>query len=230
MNLHCERIYGNEVYYDGPRFRWLDARGLGVTKVTMDDVRNAGSWTQTAVSAGTGTSIIKGIASGKILTYASANENDGIQMQWPTEPFALTSDDPLHFGVKFQISEKTQSDAMIGIATVGTTALGGVTDGVYFLTADGSAAMTFVNEKATTATSSAAMTLVDATDYWAEFVWNGTDLKAYIDGVLVATHTTNLPTAVLTPTIAYLNGTGTMTGDGLTITQFYCVQINSDRT
>jgi hypothetical protein len=215
----------------GNEQRMHDAFGLGVhkylnefTSLPVDDTTgDPTEWTNTIVEAGTGDSTVYidiDHQGGWLRINAAANENDGYNMQLTGESFKLTSGDFIYFNTQFLIDEATQSDFMIGLCIGGsTTALGGVTDGVYFRTVDGSAAMTFVTEKDSTETSTAAATLAAATTYYLSFVCDGTGtVHGYVNGTLVATHTTNIPDdEALTVTIAYLNGAATMQNYGAEI-------------
>ena len=58
---------------------------------------------------------------------------------------------------------------------------------------------------ATEGNSAAALTM-DTSVHIYEIVWNGENLKGYVDGELVATFTDDIPTAVLTPSIAFRTG------------------------
>jgi hypothetical protein len=170
-------------------------------------------WTVTVVEAGAGDSTMTLQAdsqNGIVKLAAAGNENDGVNAQKKGEPFLLSTGDPLYFGARFALTEKTQSDAIIGLCIgSNTTLIAGMTDGVYFRTADGAATLTFVTEKDSTETeSSSIQTLVDSTYYVAEFYWDGVStVKAYLNGVYKASSTTNVPTdEALTVSLAYLNG------------------------
>jgi hypothetical protein len=135
------------------------------------------------------------------------------------EAFLPTANNEIYFGIRFQISDATQSDFLVGLCITNQTPLGGITDGIYFRKIDETTACNFVVESnAGTETSTAAFTVVAATWYTLEFRWNGTNLYFYVDGVYVgAPVVTNIPTAeYLTPTICFLTGEGaikTMTVD-----------------
>jgi hypothetical protein len=116
----------------------------------------------------------------------------------------------VYFGINFQVSDATQSDMLVGICITDTTLLGGMTDGVYFECLDGSTDINFVLEKDSTETTSAAAvgTLADATNITLEFFFDGTNIDAYVNGVVqTRLATTNLPDdEQLTPSIAFLAG------------------------
>jgi len=214
-------INGAWCLYDTYRFRLIDAFGANVHKyitdfcslATDDTTGDPTEYTNTVVEAGAGdsTAIVNVDAQGGWLRInAAGNENDGANLQLKGEPFKVTSGDLLYFGTKIKMDEVTQSDACIGLCIgANTTLCGGMTDGIYFRTVDGSAALTFVTEKDSTETATSVVTtLVAAAEYILEFYADSTTtVYAYVNGTLVATHTTNIPDdEALTVSIAYLNG------------------------
>ena len=213
-------ISGAYCLYDTYPQRLVEAYGNNVhkfvtdfTSMPVDDTTgDPTEYTVTVVEVGDGDSTMKlksDAQGGWLRIEAAGNENDGAQMVLKGESFKLTSGDKLYFNTRILMDEVTQSDMLIGLVIGGnTTLLGGMTDGIYFRTVDGSAAMTFVTEKDSTETSTAAATLVAATTYYLSFVCDGAStVDAYVNGTKVASHTTNLPDdEALTVGIAYLNG------------------------
>lgn len=82
---------------------------------------------------------------------------------------------------------------MLGLQITDTTPLA-VTDGVYFLKADGSTTLNLLVTKNSTSTTTAAATLVDDTYVTVGFVYNGSDkIDVFVNDVRIATSvTTNL--------------------------------------
>jgi hypothetical protein len=217
MTVNSRYINGALAYYDGHRKRIIDAIGGDVVKYVNDFVALHGTdatldeWTITLVEAGASESTVTaGVGgNGGLLITTDANEDDGVNMQLKGEAFKFEVDKPLYFGAKLKMSEATQSDIFIGLAITDTTILGGVTDSIGFLKADGSTALSFDVNKDSTATNTAAVhTVVADTAFIAEFYWDGSTLEAFINGVSVATPvTTNLPNdEELTPSIHFLAG------------------------
>lgn len=171
-----------------------------------------GGWTVTLVEAGAGETTL-GLSSadvgGVLVITADANEDDGANCQLNGEAFKLATGKKAYFGAKVKWNESTQSDFLVGLCITDTTLLGGMTDGVYFRKVDGSTDVKFVTEKDSTETESAAI-LTAANDTWAalEFYFDGAGtIKAYVNGTLAATHTTNIPDDEnLTVSVAFLNG------------------------
>lgn len=196
--------------------RWLDAVGPGVNKVIENMVNlpmlaagTPAAYTTTLVGAST-TALVGGALGGALLITTAAAENDGVNMQALGEAFLPIAGNRMYFGAKLQISNATESDFLVGLTITSTAALGGVTDGIYFRKIDGTTACTFVVETASTETSTAALTVVAATDYILEWVWDGAAITFYVDGVLTGTPAvTNIPTVeYMSPIIEFLTGSG----------------------
>lgn len=234
--VHSQWINGALVYYDTTRQRWIDAIGANVIKYLQDFVAlptddttgDPTEWTLTPVEVGAGnsTAVLNTAAGGSLLLTTAANEDDGLNLQLKGEAFKLESNKPCYFGIKFQVSDAAQTDVLVGLCITDTTLLGGMTDGVYFECLDGSTDINFVLEKNSTETTSAAAvgTLADATDVILEFVWDGSNVDAYVNGTLqTRLAQTNLPDdEVLTPSIHFLNGAAgaeTMTVEWLRVIQ-----------
>ncbi len=236
MTLHAKYIAGNLAYWDTHRQRLVDAIGADVVKFTDDFVHSPLAaadapvgWTVTLVEAGAGESTITkpdGIG-GTLLITTDANEDDGIEMQLVGESFELTAEQSaVYFGIRFQASEATQNDILAGLCITDSTLLGGMSDGVYFEKLDGGTGTSFTVEKNATETQADALAVFAAATWtiW-EFYWDGAILKAYINGVLVATPVlTNLPDdEFLTPSIQVLAGSAAI--NTLTIDWIRAIQI-----
>ena len=165
------------------------------------------AYTTTLVNAST-TALVGGNLGGALLITTAGTEDDGAQMQALGEAFLPTSSNQIYFGIKLQVSAATESDFLVGLAITDATALGGLTEGIYFRKVDGATTCNFVVESGSTETATAAVTVVAATDYILEWWWDGAALTFYVDGVLTGTPAiTNIPTTeYLTPTIAFLTG------------------------
>lgn len=232
MGMHAKWINGNLVYHDGQR--WIDAIGPSVCKYIEDFVGTpfAGAdtpaaWTVTLVEAGAGDSTVALTdgAGGLLLITTAANENDGVNMQVTKEAFKLASGKPCYFGIKFKVSDATESAFIVGLCITDTALLGGMTDGVYFRKVDGSTDVKFVLEKDSAETESAAiLTAANDTYMELEFYFDGTNIDAYANGVpQTRLAMTNLPdNEELTPSIAFLSGSAgakTMAVDAVKVIQ-----------
>jgi hypothetical protein len=235
MGLHSRHVGKNIVWYESHRKNIIDAIGPDVIKVIQDftgPVVAASDalvgWTTTLVEAGLGgesTVTIPDGSGGTLLLTTDNAENDGINLQKIGENFSLSTSQQLtYFGIRFKISDKTQSDFIVGLCITDTTLLGGMTDGVYFRKVDGSASVAAVTEKDSTETETLAVgTMVDDTYVIFEAVFEGSKVEFFIDGVSVASHTANIPDdELLTESIHFLTGEAavkTMTVDWIRAVQ-----------
>lgn len=234
--LHSQYMRGNLVYYDTYLHRWIDAIGADVTKFILnpaympvdDTTGDLTGFTHTAVEAGAGNSTAV-LSDNTLLITTAANENDGVSLQLKGEAFDLASNNLTYFGIKFQVGDATQTDVLVGLCITDTTLTAGMSDGVYFECLDGSTDINFVLEKDSTETTSAAAvgTLADATDVTLEFLFDGTYVDAWVDGVLqTRLATTNLPDdEQLTVSVEYLSGEAA--AQTMTIKWLRAIQINA---
>lgn len=236
--VHSRHELGNLVFYEeGNRQRWVDAIGPNAIKVLEDFGAYGQNWTESVVSAGSGTSAIANVseAGGAIMLAAAGNDNDGMQIQGINNGFLLSPDDPVYFGARWKITGAGygSADVIIGLCPIDTTLISGMTSGVYFSTADAATTILFTAEKASSATTQTiiAAGVVD-TYYIDEFYWNGSDtLYAWHDGTAVTSHVTQIPTAAsLTVSMAYLNGAAHGEGNaGLVVDWVRAIQLLSSR-
>jgi hypothetical protein len=238
-NVESHWVNGALVFYQAPyRMRVLKVVGVdttsyiqGFASLPTDDVTTYPTeWTTTLVdggvdgldSAGLGTT-----AGGvwKILTNDS--ENDGQNIQLTGESYLPASGKPLYFEITLQIDDATESDFIAGLCITDTTLLGGMTYGIYYRKVDGSLSVAAVSESNSVEEESLAVgTMADATNitlgFWME---SNTSIKFYVDGVLVATHSTTIPTAEeLTPSVHFL--TGEAAAHAMLVDRLHAVQIN----
>lgn len=193
-NTYFQSQYGHQILLDGDGHarRWLDAFGPDVFKLIEDFVGapvNATSgeydelWTITRVEAGAGESTFgPGDGQGGLgVITTDANENDGINAQRRGEAFKLTTAARLYFGIRFKVSDATQSDYFVGLAITDTDILGGCTDHIGFDKVDGTTDVeAFVNkDSARTEVASAVMTQDADTYHTLEFFWDGPSNRVY---------------------------------------------------
>jgi hypothetical protein len=217
MAMHARWLYGNLLYWDTHQNRIIDAWGPGVKKVIwgphfpISAADTLAGWTTTLVEAGAGESTVAAsttVNGGGLLITTDAAENDGAQIQMLGEAFQPAASTFIYFGVKLQISDATQSDVLAGLCITDTTAIDGMTDGIYFRKVDATTSMLAVLEQDSSETTGTALTVVADTDYYLEFVCNGVTVDFYVDGVMLTQMAqTNVPDdELLTPTIAFLAG------------------------
>lgn len=202
MSTLSKTVNNALVYYDSTyTHRWYDAYGPSVTKYLQQFVSLAVDnttgdpieWTLNITEAGAGnsTAVLTDAAGGALLITTAADDDDGWQMQLGAaagENVKLNGAYHTYFGVQFTISDVTQSDVLLGlcITDVGPDCLGGVTDGLYFRSVDGSATLNLVTEKNSTEGTTAVATLVDAETITAEFLFDGIRVRPFIDGLPLA--------------------------------------------
>ncbi|GAG32488.1 unnamed protein product, partial [marine sediment metagenome] len=144
-NVHSRYENGQLIFWEaGQRQRIVDAIGPNVVKYINDFGGDQGieNWIETAVSAGSGTSSMMSRAEtgGIIRLDAAGNDNDGYQIQ-KLAGFVATDNDPIYFGCRWEFSgaAATAIDVIIGLASEDTSAIAGLTDGIYFCMRDGAA-------------------------------------------------------------------------------------------
>lgn len=168
-------------------------------------------WISTEVENGAGDAAltIDDGPGGVLKVVNDAGDDDSVELQWLAESWKLAANKPLWFEARCKFSDATQSDFLVGLAITDTSVITAVSDGVYFKKDDGNANIdTVTNKNSTPVESSAVGTLVDDTYVRLGIFCDGvTAVYFYIDGVLVATHTTSIvDDEDLTITLAHRNG------------------------
>lgn len=149
------------------------------------------------------------------LTSAATTENDGSSIQG-NEIFAVASGRTMWFETLLQSSDADQQDVMAGFtenfATNPEAALAAA-NRICFQVNDGDASILCKTESGGTETSTdSGVDLSDATDAKLSILVEGTGLvQFFVNGVLVATHGTNIPTANMTAAVMQLSGDATGT-------------------
>lgn len=181
------------------------------------DTYTAADWTVTEV--GVATQALADGDGGLLLVTNAAADDDSSFSQKVGESFLMESGKKAWFEALFQTNDATQSDIVVGLQITDTTPLD-VTDGIFFLKADGAATVDFLVEKDNTATTTSAVaTMADDTNIRLGFYYDGVDkITIFVDGVAVGSSvTTNLPDdEELTVSFGIQNGTDaakTMTVD-----------------
>jgi hypothetical protein len=238
MDVIGQRLAGAIVYTDrSMRRRIYDAIGGNVIKFSdrflkplLTAADSPLDWNVTLVEAGAGESTITkpdGVDGGLLFTTDAA-EDDGIEIQLKGEAFKVnTNCQALYFYARLQASVNTQIDWLVGLCITDTTLLGGMSDGIYFEKLDGNTTMSCTTEKNTNETQTDSIgTFAAATDVELEFFYdkNTGAVEFYVNGTLVATHTTNIvDDEDLTPSLQVL--TGEAVSHTLTLKEMRVVQI-----
>ena len=162
----------------------------------------AANWMTTITQAGAGnaSAIVTQESGGVLLITNDDADDDNYFAQWKggnlsavAETFKFVAGKKLWFKTRFKVSDATQSDVVIGLQIADTTPLA-VTDGVYFLKADGSTTLNLLVTKNSTSTTTAAATMANDTYVVVAFYYNGNDaIEIWLNDVRVANSvTTNL--------------------------------------
>jgi hypothetical protein len=188
----------------------------------FEDFNNyvAADWTITRIGT-TPTEALADVDGGALLLTLSAADNDSDFLQKKGASFLATSGKKLFFKARFQVSDATQSDWIMGLVVVDTTPLAaagdGTTDGIFFQKDDGDTDIDFyVQKDATTGqnTSTAIATAAAAATYMTVgFYFDGKRyVYPFVNDIarnrvdLTTTLTTYLPDAQLAVTFGVQNG------------------------
>lgn len=194
---------------DGNESRWYDAIGANTRKWGMrygSDFTTAKEYTVTKIGAGT---IVQGITAGVMAKITTAGAQfDAVETQVIGTPYQLAAGYPCYFGISMAMDSASLGDWFVGLASTDTTIFAAGSDALDigasaagFYGAASTAIYAYneihANNKSTTATP-----IQTTGDRVYEFVYDGVDgIDYFLDGALVARHTTYIPTVVLAPTV-----------------------------
>ena len=170
----------------------------------------AGDWVVTETQAGATQALTSGDGGWLLLTNSAADDDLNALQKTPAM-ILLSPTKKCFFSSRLKLSDATQSDFVMGLQVVDTTPLD-VTDGIYFLKADGSTSISIVSRKnASTGSTSATGigTLADDTFILLEWAYNGAGTLTYaVNGTVVGalTITDYFPDTILTVSFAVQNG------------------------
>ena len=166
------------------------------------DQYTAADWTIT--EAGTGTRAVGNLDGGVLVITNGATDDNANFLQWSgntsgstVETFRWAANKAMWFKARLKISDAIESDLVIGLQITDTTPLD-VTDGLFFIKSDGSAALTFRAEKNDTASTVTTATLANDTYFTVGFAYlpTGDDstagpiLNVYYNDIRVGSLTT----------------------------------------
>ena len=162
------------------------------------DTYLASDWTITTTEDGTG-SATEALADGDgglLLVTNAAGDNDHDFFQLVKEGYKYEAGKQLAFHMRFKTNDATQTDIVAGLQLTDTSPLD-VTDGIFFLKADGAATISFIVEKnSTQSTLTLPNSLADDTFMTIGFVYDPKDQKFHVfqNNVLAGTVvSTNAP-------------------------------------
>ena len=178
----------------------------------FSELANMGDWLVTLVDGGTDNGeviVIADDAAGGHLTLTTNDaDDDSIEMQMNGEAWKLATGKTLVFEVRMKGADVSEFDWFVGLAITDTTVMTAVTDRIGFECPDSTGDIDAICEKdSSQTTTDSAQDLADDTFVTLRFEAEGTGkVRYYVDGSLVATHTTNIPeNEALTPTICVRN-------------------------
>ena len=156
------------------------------------DTYLAADWVVTEV--GVATQALTNADGGVLLVTNAAADNNSSFSQKVGESFLMATGKKAWFEARFQVSDATQSDFIVGMQITDTTPLA-VTDGIFFRKDDGDTDIDIVVTKDSVITTAVAATIVAATNIRLSFYYNGSDEIVYfVDGAYKGKlATTNLP-------------------------------------
>lgn len=169
---------------------------------------DASNWVVT--DTGSGTQVVDDAVNGILVCTTGATDNDEDFLQWDgedngsvSESWAFVAGKTLYFGMRFKLSDATETDFVAGLQVTDTSPLA-VADGVYFRKDDGDTNLDFVVMASSTSdTVTKTSALANDTYYVIEFLYNGNStrgrIEAYLDGVGIGgTDVDNMPSTELT--------------------------------
>jgi hypothetical protein len=151
------------------------------------DTYTAGQWTVTETNAAATEALTDG--DGGLLLITNTNlENDAVSMQKVGESFLMATGKKAWFKTRFQVSEGTQVDLLMGLAITDTTPLN-ASDGVFFRKDDGDTNVDFIVVKNSVESSLEGVgTMASGTNIILGWYYDGlTTFYIYVNDVLVGT-------------------------------------------
>ena len=155
-----------------------------------------------------GTSPVTGSSEG-IRHDTGATEDNGTNLQNAAAQFTPAANKDIWYGTILTVDEATQTDVLCGLASSDTTLIASAPNsGIYFMKDDGDANIDVVTRASGVETrTDSGIDLVSATSIRLDYHVVGVSrVDFYVNNVLVAQHTTNIPTAIMRASQALLTG------------------------
>lgn len=166
-------------------------------------------WTETATSAGAGTSAgaVADAGGGILRITTAANENDGLFIESPGESWLVESGKKMWMETRVALGDAIQSDFIFGLHSTDTTPQD-ATLRFLFESVDGSAACYFnVDDDTTDSDSSTVSTFADDTFVTLGMYFDGTNVHLFENDVKITQMSApDLPGAEMAIGLGYLNG------------------------
>lgn len=168
-------------------------------------------WTVTETQSGATQAVDTGANGGVLLLTNATGTTDVNQIQLINETFKLISGKQTWIKARFALTATLANfGALIGLAITDTTAVAGVSDGIFFRKPTGSSTLSAVVCKNSTESTVSLGTMVSGTYVTAALYYNGKDaIECWLNGAKIGTlATTNLPDdEELAVSIASVNAT-----------------------
>jgi len=176
----------------------------------FDEYNSTDNFTETATSAGTGTSAtsLADVNGGAVRITTAANDNDGLFAEKNGESFLIETGKKAFIKTRFRVGNAIQSDLIIGLHSTDTTPLD-ATLRFAFISEDGSASLFFnVDDNTTDEDSSSLVTLEDDTWVSVAAYYDGKgNIALYVNDVQQTTMTSvDVPGDLMAVGFGYLNG------------------------
>jgi len=190
----------------------------------FSELANLGDWLVTLVDGGGDNGEVIRVADdgvgGHLTLTTNDADDDSIEIQMNGEAWQAASGKTLIFEARIKGADVSEFDWFVGLSITDTTVMTAASDRIGFECPDSTGDIDAISEKdSTQTTTDSAKDLADDTFVVLRFEVHGTSkVKYYVDGALVATHSsTTLPEdEALTPTICVRNdgaAANTMTVD-----------------
>lgn len=161
-------------------------------------------------NGGNGTIATSDAKGGVLVVTPDSDDNDSCELQG-NEIFLPAATKDVWFETRVKLADATQSELIAGLSITDTDIIGSLPNGcILFTKSDGDAEFSVVTKTAAGSTTTATgVDMVAATFVNLGFhIVSNTKVEFYIDGALVATHTTYIPAEELALSLGVKNGEG----------------------
>ncbi len=211
-NEDFSRAVGKSLWEDCPLQEYLHDPSIGHLLDEHFHKYAAGDWTQTNDNSAT-VALVSG-AGGVLGMTTDSSDNDGVELQMNHLAWQLAAGKPFWFETRVRIETVAANDVAIGLMNTDTDIIGDagdivVTDGIYFGN-DNDGLLDFYSE------ASSSETTVDTGHVLADATWvnlgitsDGSNwVKAWVNGKVLYTAESNIPSAALRISYAHKNTGG----------------------
>ena len=164
-------------------------------------------WTFTAATSGAITQDTTNPGGIMLISAGAATANQGVNWQLNSPAFKIAAGKPVAFEVygKFTGLTNLKLQTFLGLTTISTAVIAAgamaTLDRVGFQGITTTGVLTSVARQTGTAVTGTGVTLVDATFYRLGFFATSTQIDFYVNGLIVSSLTTQIPTVAVAPTV-----------------------------